>query len=153
MLKTQHIVLSALLVFLSAFAISGESASEPALALSMKDKQLQWGPCPSFIPKGCQIAVLHGDPSRENSDIYFKVPGGFTIPEHWHTSAERMVLVSGKLDLTYQGQKTKTLKAGMYAYGPAKAHHKAVCANGPACILFIAFEGPVDAMPAAADKP
>ena len=114
--------------------------------LTFTDKQLKWGACPDFIPKGCEIAVLHGDPTKANADIFFKVPANFTIPSHWHTSAERMVLVSGELHVTYEGQPTTVLKSGMYAYGPAKLAHKAVCGNAAPCVLFIAFESPVDAM-------
>jgi len=40
-------------------------------------------------PKGCGIAVLHGDPAKDNVDEFFKVPAKSTIPLHWHTSAER----------------------------------------------------------------
>jgi len=41
-------------------AVAEGLAQEPALALTFKDAQLKWGPCPAFIPKGCEIAVLHG---------------------------------------------------------------------------------------------
>lgn len=122
-------------------------AAEPALALTFADAQLKWGPCPPFIPKGCEISVLHGDPARPNVDVFFKVPGGFSIPSHTHTSAERMVLVSGELDVTYEGQASTRLKPGSYAYGPAGKAHQAVCAKGAPCVLFIAFEAPLDAMP------
>ncbi|HUP44744.1 MAG TPA: cupin domain-containing protein, partial [Thermoanaerobaculia bacterium] len=122
-------------------------AQESALAFTFKDPQLKWGPCPDFIPKGCEIAVLHGDPGKANADIFFKVPPNFTIPHHWHTSAERMVLVSGELDVTYDGENAVVLKPGTYAYGPPKVPHKASCRNGDPCVLFIAFELPVDAVP------
>ena len=140
------------LLFLTAMCIpmlsqAGDAPKESALAIASKDPQLKWGPCPPFIPAGCQIAVLHGDPAKPNADIYFKVPAGFAIPEHWHTSAERMTLVSGELAVTYQGQPATTLKAGMYAYGPARLAHKATCTSADACVLFIAFEAPVDAFP------
>lgn len=143
MLNLKRMVLSALLAFWSPFTLAGE----PALAFTFEDPQLKWGPCPDFIPKGCEIAVLHGDPAKENADVFFKVPANFTIPRHWHTSAERMVLVSGELRVTYEGQATTTLKPGTYAYGPAKLPHDAVCGNGPPCVLFIAFEAPIDAVP------
>jgi quercetin dioxygenase-like cupin family protein len=55
--------------------------------------------------------------------------------------------VSGELDVTYVGQSTTRLKTGTYAYGPAGKAHKAVCAKGDPCVLFIAFESPLDAMP------
>jgi mannose-6-phosphate isomerase-like protein (cupin superfamily) len=123
------------------------SAQEPALTRTAKDSQLQWGPCPPFLPKGCRIAVLHGDPARETADIFLKVPANSTLPRHWHTSAERMVLVSGELHVTYDGHKTEVLKPGTYAYGPAKLPHKAECKQAGPCVLFIAFESPVDAVP------
>lgn len=123
------------------------SPSEQALVITHDDPQLEWGPCPEFLPEGCRIAVLHGDPSAPNADIFFKVPAGAEIPHHWHTSAERIILVSGELHLQYDGQEPQVLRRGNYAYGPAGLPHKGSCAAGDPCILFIAFEQPVDAMP------
>lgn len=147
MRKIPAILVSALGLVLSPGLSAGELAKEPALASTFKSPELKWGPCPPFLPKGCGIAVLHGDPSKPNVDIFLKVPAGSTIPSHTHTSAERMVLVSGSLAVTYQGQKPLTLKAGSYAYGPANLPHTAVCARGAPCVLFIAFESPLDAVP------
>lgn len=73
-----------------------------------------------------------------------KVPANYSIPHHWHGSAERMVLVSGEMHVTYDGHDTAILKPGMYAYGPAAAPHRAECMDAGPCVLFIAFEGPVD---------
>jgi quercetin dioxygenase-like cupin family protein len=140
-----HRISVAAIVLTGAFALADSRAQEPALAHSIHDAELSWGPCPDFIPNGCEIAVLHGDPGKDNSDIFFKVPANFAIPHHWHTSAERMILVSGELEVTYDGQQTAVLKPGMYAYGPSKLPHKASCADGDPCVLFIAFEGPIDA--------
>ena len=120
---------------------------EPAIARTADDDRLEWGPCPEFLPKGCRIAVLHGDPAKPNADIFFKVPARTKLPLHWHTSAERMVLVAGELQVTYEGQGTTTLKPRMYAYGPAKLPHSGFCASTVPCVLFIAFESPVDAVP------
>lgn len=106
---------------------------------------LQWGPCPAIFPTGCQIAVLSGDPSKPNADVFLRVPGGYTIPAHSHTSAERMVLVEGQLTVTYKGAAAAVLTPGVYAYGPAGMPHEAKCAGHKPCTLFIAFEGPVDA--------
>lgn len=58
-----------------------------------------------------------------------------------------MVLVSGELHLTYDGQEPTVLRPRTYAYGPAKLPHKGHCAEGDPCVLFIAFELPVDAVP------
>ena len=120
-------------------------ADELSLSNLAKDASLKWGPCPAFLGEACKIAVLHGDPAKSNSDVFFKVPGDYKIPLHWHTSPERMVLVSGKMDVKYKGEQNNALVTGSYAYGPAKKPHKAYCHKGEDCILFIAFEDPIDA--------
>ena len=142
-----QVIWSTVLIVASPVTLAEDPASEPALSSTIGDARLNWGPCPAFIPQGCEIAVLHGDPAKANADIFFRVPADFTIPRHWHTSAERMVLVSGELQVTYDGQEATTLKPGTYAYGPAKLPHSAYCLKGPACVLFIAFEAPIDAVP------
>ncbi len=120
-------------------------AEEPALVKRWNAPDLEWGPCPDFFPEGCEIAVLHGNPAEANADIFFRVPGGYGIPWHTHTSAERMVLVSGTLRVTYTDQEPAVVNTGSYAYGPGKRPHEAFCVPGPDCVLFIAFEEPVDA--------
>lgn len=137
----------ALLLAISPFTGAEGPVSEPALVITANDAQLKWGPCPPFLPKGCAIAVLHGDPAKDNVDVFFKVPAKSTIPLHWHTSPERMVLIAGQLHVTYDGQKKAVLKPGTYAYGPAKKTHSGYCASKMDCVLFIAFESPLDATP------
>ena len=131
----------------SPFALAQQPAQDLALTWTANDAQLKWGGCPPFLPKGCAIAVLHGDPAKDNVDVFFKVPARSTIPLHWHSSAERMVLVAGELHVTYEGQKTAILRPGTYAYGPAKRAHNGFCASTSPCVLFIAFESPLDAVP------
>jgi quercetin dioxygenase-like cupin family protein len=139
--KSWHLTLSTLCL------IAGS-----AYAQAPDDAALKWGPCPAFLPAGCQIAVLNGDPAKPNADLFFKVPAKAKLPAHWHTSAERLLLVSGELHVTYQGQETKVLKAGTYAYGLPKLPHSGVCVSAVPCVLFIAFEAPVDAVPVASTQ-
>jgi quercetin dioxygenase-like cupin family protein len=75
------------------------------------------------------------------------------IALHTHSSAERIVLVAGELLVTYEGQAEARLTPGTYAYGSAGRPHAGRCASDGPCILVIAFEGPVDAIPAAAGNP
>ncbi len=138
--------LTLVLGLIGALAHAQAPAQEQALTRTAGDPQLKWGPCPPFLPKGCGIAVLHGDPAKDNVDVFFKVPAKSTIPLHLHTSAERMVLVAGELHVTYDGQQKAVLKPGTYAYGPAKRPHKGFCASSVPCVLFIAFESPLDAV-------
>ena len=119
---------------------------ERAVAREAGGPGLQWGPCPAFMPPGCGIAVLHGDPGKHNADLFFRLPGNSKAERHWHSSAERMVLVSGELQVDYDGQEPVVMKPGTYAYGPARLPHSATCRSAEPCVLFIAFEQPVDAV-------
>lgn len=140
--------LKIVLILLISFPVLAQETkvSEKSITLEHNDPSLEWGGCPEFMPEGCEIAVLHGDPAKKNVDVFFKVPANSKIPNHYHTSVERMVLVAGELDVTYEGEKTKTLKVGSYAFGPAQKPHYAECGDNP-CVLFIAFEEPLDAFP------
>ncbi len=147
LLTRWQIALILSVAFVASNAHAETPAPEQATTWTAGDPQLKWMPCPPFMPKGCALTVLHGDPAKDNVDVFFKVPGKSTIPMHWHTSAERMVLVAGELHVTYEGQKKAVLKRGTYAYGPAKHPHEGYCASATPCILFIAFESPLDAVP------
>ena len=125
--------------------MSNDNESELSVVKSFSDPALEWGPCPPFMPEGCNIAVVHGDPSQKDSNVLFKVNGNSSIPNHWHTSHERMVLLTGKMKVTYKGEKTQTMEVGDFAYGPAKKPHSAECISKDPCILYIGFGDPLDA--------
>jgi len=123
------------------------SSAESALVYSAEDEELQWARCPEFMPESCRISVLHGNPANPNADIFFKLQSKSSVPEHTHTSAERMILISGDLEVNYEGQQPSLMTAGDYGYGPPEKPHSASCVSEEPCILFIAFEEPIDAFP------
>ncbi|MDQ3258044.1 MAG: cupin domain-containing protein [Acidobacteriota bacterium] len=145
-------ITSLLIVLLSCVAVSStpalaqEPTGEQAISRTPDDPQLKLNPCPPVFPKGCEVTVLRGDPANGRSDVFLRTPANYRLPPHWHTSPEHMILVSGELHVTYEGQKPSILRTGSYAYGPAKAKHEARCANAGPCVLFIAFESPIDAV-------
>ncbi len=119
-----------------------------AFVRTVDDPELEWVPCPDFLPDDCRIAVLQGDPEEPNADIFFRLQPGTTADYHQHTSAERMVLISGEMEVDYDDQEPVHLRPGTYAYGPARLPHTARCLDQEdPCVLFIAFEEPVDAVP------
>lgn len=139
----------ATVVIVTGLVVPAASLSdERAFTRTADSPELKWGPCPAFMPEGCSLAVLQGDPAKPAADVFFKLPAGTTAPLHWHSSAERMVLVSGEMEVLYEGQDPVVMEAGTYAYGPPRREHHATCVSDEDCILFIAFEEPVDAFPA-----
>jgi len=143
---------SGLWLCIALFLISNLAiGQEMSVVSTASDAHLAWGNCPDFMPKGCAITVLHGDPAKPNVDVLFKIPTNYVVPKHKHSSAERMILISGLLEVQYEGERPKRIKAGSYAYGPANKPHVAKCIKGP-CVLFIAFEAPLDAIPVVTTK-
>ena len=125
--------------------VARAQAREAAVSRALGDAGLTWGPCPPVLPGACEVAVLHGDPAAPHADVFLRLPAGYVIPPHKHTSPEHMILVAGELQVTYEGQKPLTMRTGSYAYGPAELPHSGRCVGDVPCVLFIAFELPMDA--------
>ncbi len=139
------LTISALILCVTGLASAAAMADEKAFILTADSPELEWVPCPEFMPEDCALAVLQGDPAEPNADVFFRLPGNTTAPNHWHSSAERMILVAGEMEVDYDGQDPVVMEPGTYAYGPAKLSHTTHCTSDEDCILFIAFEDPVDA--------
>lgn len=116
-----------------------------AFAMTYDDPTLKWNSCPAVFPRDCDMAVLKGDPTQPNTDIFIKVPAKYVLPSHKHTSPEHMILIKGEMTIEYRGKKPVVAKAGTYLYGPANEPHKAQCSDKGQCVLFVAFESPIDA--------
>lgn len=126
-------------------ALAAQDTVDSPLALRATDPSIKWGPCPPVFPGACELAVVHGNPAEPNADVMLRVQPAYELPRHKHTSAERMVLLEGELEVTYDGSDPATLTPATYAFGPAGLPHKAKCVSQTQCTLFIAFEGAVDA--------
>src|SRR5437868_5339885 len=103
----------ALLIAISAasFAPAQMHAQHP-----ISPNQLKWGPPPPMLPKGCKMAVLQGDPSKEGLfTIRAKMPTGYKVPPHWHSTDEMLTVISGHL---YMGMADKIDLKHAHLMGP-----------------------------------
>jgi quercetin dioxygenase-like cupin family protein len=112
-------------------------ASAPALARDANKKEavtvnpgdIKWGDAPPDLPRGAQLAVLHGDPSKKAVfTVRLKMPAGYKIPPHWHTNDEQLTILSGTFLLHMgdtQDAPTQELGPGAYHFLPGKMHHAA----------------------------
>jgi mannose-6-phosphate isomerase-like protein (cupin superfamily) len=125
---------------------NGMNSTEMSIAKTINDTDIVWNPAPDFFP-GCSFTILHGDIAKPNLDFFFKVEPNTEVIYHTHSSAERMVLISGEMEVQYEGENPQILKAGTYAYGPANKPHRAKCLDNGECVLFIAMVEPFDAIP------
>lgn len=92
--------------------------------------QLKWAPAPPAFPKGAQMAVLSGDPSKEGLYVVrVKVPAGYKVPPHTHPNDENVTVISGTFNIgmggTFNDKNGSALKAGGFALAPKGMQHYA----------------------------
>jgi quercetin dioxygenase-like cupin family protein len=108
---------------------------------------LHWGQAPPALPKGAQLAVISGDPGKPGAYVIrVKVPAGYQIPAHWHSTAENLTVLAGTVNVGMGDKLDKTtstkLETGAFTYLPAKMNHF-LWSSVPA-VIQIHAQGPFD---------
>jgi anti-sigma factor ChrR (cupin superfamily) len=126
------------LLALAFFLAAGAMANAQDMSMPMNAKDLKWGPAPNVFPPGAKIAVVSGDPFKD--DLYvvrLKMPAGYKIPAHSHPTSEYVTVISGKFNIgmgdKLDPKKGMMLTAGGFAEAPANMNHYA-WASSPAII-------------------
>jgi mannose-6-phosphate isomerase-like protein (cupin superfamily) len=127
--------------------VEAQEAPEAPILLTPDDPSLEWAPCGDPFPQGCDFAVLRLGPDGWNSDVFYRIQANTALPAHWHTSQERMILISGEFHVDFDGHDPIVMRAGNYAWGPPGVPHTARCADRGTCLLFVAFVDPPDGFP------
>ena len=94
------------------------------------------------LPTCIAMAVESGDPSKGPSVIVFKGTAGCSIPWHWHTPTEQVMIVSGTAKVEMKGGASASLGSGGYAMMPSKHVHQFTCTS--ACSAFVYSDGAFD---------
>jgi quercetin dioxygenase-like cupin family protein len=94
------------------------------------------------LPECAPGAVLSGDPAKGPSILLGKLSSGCTIPWHWHTPNEHLMLVRGAARLEMRDGKTFTLQAGGFALMPTRHIHQFRCEKD--CLLYVYSDGAFD---------
>jgi quercetin dioxygenase-like cupin family protein len=129
MIWTGALCAAALSVAALAHDKNEKAAAKPAKqAVTLSPADIKWGPAPAVLPKGGEIAVLHGDPFKKGAfALRLKMPDGYRVAPHWHTLDEELTVISGTFVLGMGDKEgdAHALEAGSYHYLPGKAHHYA----------------------------
>ena len=94
-------IIAAVLAIAACSKASGNAdvpdTSPTAPSAAKADKQdIQWGPAPSVLPPGAQIAVLEGDPGGTGTfTLRLKFPNGYKIAPHTHPTVENLTILAG----------------------------------------------------------
>ena len=92
---------------------------------------------------GCALnAVQSGDPAKGPSIILAKIASGCTVPWHWHTPNEHLMMVSGTARVEPREGKAIVLKEGGFAHLPPRHVHQFTCLSD--CVMYVQADGPFD---------
>jgi quercetin dioxygenase-like cupin family protein len=97
--------------------------------VAISAKEIEWKPAPG-MPKGAQMALLYGDPSKEGPFVVrLKIPAGYKFPAHTHPYDHNVTILSGSVHVG-MGEKldeknAQQLKAGGYVHVPKGINHYA----------------------------
>lgn len=119
------------LLILFVLNISAQTALENK-SIQLNEKDLKWR---AGIPSTL-ISVLEGDPKSDSIyTIRLKLPANFIIKPHWHTSDERVTVLSGSVYVGFGNKVDKNnsveFAPGGYYVNPPGLHHF-VWTNEPA---------------------
>ena len=143
-MKTSYVALAVLFTTLAAGAVSPAAAQNH---LIVPVEKIQWQAAPPILPPGAQIAVLEGNPAEKGPVVMrLKFPANYTIPPHWHSMTERIVVVSGvfhySMGESVDRAGSQALNAGSFVSLPGKMHHYAWTKTPT--VVQINLEGPFD---------
>jgi hypothetical protein len=114
--------------WMSQSRITGAMAA-PAEKNAFTPDAIQYGPAPSFVEPGAQLAVLEGNPLAASGDytIRLKLPAGYRIAPHWHPKRENVTILSGTLKVGmgdhFEEASMMSFPAGSFAYLDPDMHH------------------------------
>jgi quercetin dioxygenase-like cupin family protein len=108
--------------------LSTASAAAETMNAPVNADDIKWGDAPPVLPKGAQMAVVSGDPSKDGLYVVrLKMPANYRIPAHNHPTTEHVTVLSGSFNLgmgdKFDAEKGVRLQSGGFAEAPAKMNH------------------------------
>ncbi len=128
MRKTMLFVAAALVAVTVTEAFGDQTSVMPPSHGIFAPGDIKWVDAAPSLPSGAKMAVLKGDPSKEDIFVLrLKLPAGFRIMPHWHPAYENMTVISGEANIGLGDvfDKTKGVKipAGGFGYITPQMHH------------------------------
>jgi hypothetical protein len=114
---------------------------------------LKWTDLDPTGAPGVKIADLWGNHAKGAYGAFFRLPAGFAVPLHRHTSDIKVVIVSGTYIQSPEGKPEFRLGPGSYFMQPGGNYrHTTTCDNASDCVFFAESNGKFDLKLAGAGK-
>ncbi len=89
------ILITTLALVPSTAAAQNQSGAEPHAIVVLPGK-IAWAPAPPILPRGAELAVVEGDPSKAGAfTMRLRMPDGYRIPAHFHPVVEHVTVIQG----------------------------------------------------------
>jgi quercetin dioxygenase-like cupin family protein len=122
------------LVVVSIFFLAATICAQEMTPSAGNVNEQKLAPVPGLA--ACALgAVQSGDPTKGASIFFSKMAAGCSIPWHWHTPTEHIMMVSGVALLEMKEGKPITLRSGGFAKLPSRHIHQFRCQQD--CQLFV----------------
>lgn len=100
----------------------------------------------SDAPECFTTAVERGDPDKGAATFVAQLAPGCHEPWHWNTANVAVLMVSGTFRVEMKGAANPVvLRAGDYAWVPARGTHQARCVSAAACVMFFDVDAVLEA--------
>jgi anti-sigma factor ChrR (cupin superfamily) len=140
-----------LLIALALVLAGANTSVADDMKMPINSQDIKWGPAPPVLPKGAELTVLSGDPSKDGPCVVrLKMLKGYKIAAHNHPTTENVTVISGNFHIgmgdKFDNKKGIELRAGGYGEAPAKMNHYAwassptvvqVHGQGPFAITYV----------------
>lgn len=108
--------------------------------------KVQWSPLEvEGLPKGAEIAVLRGDLAKGEAESLLRLPPGYIVPNHSHTSDELYMWIAGAFELiAHDGTRTKFSGPAYISFPGSAPPHGLECGGSASCVLYLKYSRPFD---------
>lgn len=117
----------------------GQASPDKPAARNMAEMKFE--PIPG-LPTCASGSVQTGDPAKGAFIILAKLATGCSLPWHWHTAGENLMIVSGAARVAIKDGPAQTLRAGGYVQLPSRHVHQFMCKDK--CTFFFYSDGAWD---------
>ncbi|MEE9424220.1 MAG: DUF4437 domain-containing protein [Methylococcales bacterium] len=109
-------------------------------------KKVIWKPLKvTGLPAGAEIAILRGSLETGTSESLLRLPPGYNMPVHNHTSDELYVWIEGAFTLIAHDQTKIKFDGPAYISFPGNTSpHGLKCGLKKACVLYLRLSRPFD---------
>jgi quercetin dioxygenase-like cupin family protein len=135
-----YLLCTSVLLLTCSASVAAQESSEAAIIKKAATSKFITVP---NVPACITVAVERGDPATGPSVLLNRFAAGCSVPWHWHTPNEQLMIVSGVLRIEMKGEKPVVQRAGDFALMPARHVHRATCVGAP-CVFFLSSDGPFD---------